>query len=80
MLAREVGEGVSVSSLLGTNTNWKGRAQQIIVLQNKVYASYNEILICSLVFDNYLISGNGIKTTVETICWIINKYCKVASE
>ena len=36
VLGKEVGEGVNVSSLLGTNSGWRGRAQQIIMLQNKV--------------------------------------------
>ncbi|XP_065882678.1 coiled-coil domain-containing protein 13-like [Dysidea avara] len=36
VLNKEVGEGVNVSSLLGTTSGWRGRAQQIIALQNKV--------------------------------------------
>lgn len=38
VLGKEVGEGINVSSLLGTNSGWRGRAQQIIVLQNKVHS------------------------------------------
>lgn len=36
VLSKEVGEGVNVTSLLGTTSGWRGRAQQIIALQNKV--------------------------------------------
>lgn len=36
VLAKEVGEGVSVSALLSGVSGWRGRAQQIISLQNRV--------------------------------------------
>ena len=36
VLSREVGEGFSVSELLGGVPGWKGRAQQITNLQNRV--------------------------------------------
>ena len=36
VLAKEVGEGVTVSALLSGVSGWRGRAQQIIALQNKV--------------------------------------------
>ena len=36
VLAQEVGEGISVSALLSGVGSWKGRAHQIVVLQNKV--------------------------------------------
>ena len=36
MLSREVGEGFSVSELLGGVPGWRGRAQQITNLQNRV--------------------------------------------
>ena len=36
VLVKETGEGVSVSALLSGESGWRGRAQQIIVLQNKV--------------------------------------------
>ena len=36
VIAREVGEGVSVSSLLSGQGGWRGRSQQIINLRNKL--------------------------------------------
>ena len=36
VIAREVGEGVSVGSLLSRQSGWRGRSQQIIILQSKV--------------------------------------------
>ena len=36
VLAQEVGEGVSVSALLSGVGGWRGRAHQIVVLQNKL--------------------------------------------
>jgi len=36
VLVKEIGEGVSVSALLSGVSGWRGRAQQIILLQNKV--------------------------------------------
>lgn len=36
VLASEVGEGVSATSLLSGSSSWKGRSQQIITLQRKV--------------------------------------------
>ena len=36
VLAKEVGEGVSVSVLMSGVSGWRGRAQQIIALQNRV--------------------------------------------
>lgn len=36
VLTNEVGEDVSIPSLLGTPGSWRGRAQQILVLQGKV--------------------------------------------
>ncbi|XP_068790204.1 coiled-coil domain-containing protein 13 isoform X6 [Struthio camelus] len=36
LLANEVGEDVNVQSLLATSGSWRGRAQQILVLQGKV--------------------------------------------
>uniref|UniRef100_A0ABM5GMM0 Coiled-coil domain-containing protein 13 n=1 Tax=Pogona vitticeps TaxID=103695 RepID=A0ABM5GMM0_9SAUR len=36
LLANEVGEDVSVQNLLATPGSWRGRAQQILVLQSKV--------------------------------------------
>ncbi|KAJ8306867.1 hypothetical protein KUTeg_014951 [Tegillarca granosa] len=39
VLSQEVGENVNVQSLLSGNTNWRGRAQQIIMLQKKKAAA-----------------------------------------
>ena len=36
VITKEVGEGVSMSALLSGVSGWRGRAQQIIALQNKV--------------------------------------------
>lgn len=36
VLAKEVGEGISVSALLSGAGGWRGRAHQIVVLQNRV--------------------------------------------
>ncbi|KAK6180709.1 hypothetical protein SNE40_008710 [Patella caerulea] len=36
VLNQEVGENVNIQSLLSGNTNWRGRAQQILLLQKKV--------------------------------------------
>ena len=36
VLAQEVGEGINVSALLSGSGGWKGRAHQIVVLQNKL--------------------------------------------
>ena len=36
VLAKEVGEGISVSTLLSGAGGWRGRAHQIVVLQNRV--------------------------------------------
>lgn len=36
LLASEVGEDVNVQNLLATSGTWRGRAQQILVLQGKV--------------------------------------------
>ncbi|XP_013386677.1 coiled-coil domain-containing protein 13-like [Lingula anatina] len=36
VLANEVGEGVTVQSLLNATSGWRGRAQQILALQKKV--------------------------------------------
>lgn len=35
MLSQEVGENVNIQSILNNQTNWKGRAQQIMMLQKK---------------------------------------------
>uniref|UniRef100_A0A8V5G044 Uncharacterized protein n=1 Tax=Melopsittacus undulatus TaxID=13146 RepID=A0A8V5G044_MELUD len=36
LLANEVGEDVNIQSLLANSGSWRGRAQQILVLQSKV--------------------------------------------
>ncbi|XP_041372186.1 LOW QUALITY PROTEIN: coiled-coil domain-containing protein 13-like [Gigantopelta aegis] len=36
ILQKELGDSVNVQSLLSTNSTWRGRAQQILTLQNKV--------------------------------------------
>ena len=36
VISKEVGEGVSMSALLSGASGWRGRAQQILTLQNKV--------------------------------------------
>ena len=43
MLVQEVGEGVTISGLSKSN-GWKGRAQQILSLQNKVH----DVFTCTL--------------------------------
>ena len=36
VLSKEVGEGISVATLLKSGSGWRGRSQQIIALQNKI--------------------------------------------
>ncbi|XP_071103198.1 coiled-coil domain-containing protein 13-like [Haliotis cracherodii] len=36
VLQQEVGENVNVQSLLNSNSGWRGRAQQVLTLQNKI--------------------------------------------
>ncbi|XP_050165705.1 coiled-coil domain-containing protein 13 isoform X3 [Myiozetetes cayanensis] len=36
LLANEIGEDVNIQSLLANSGSWRGRAQQILILQNKV--------------------------------------------
>ena len=36
VLSNEVGDGVTVQSLLNSPSGWRGRAQQILALQKKV--------------------------------------------
>ncbi|XP_071788912.1 coiled-coil domain-containing protein 13-like [Asterias amurensis] len=36
VLSKELGENVNIQNLLNDSSNWRGRAQQIILLQNKV--------------------------------------------
>ncbi|KAM6086992.1 coiled-coil domain-containing protein 13 isoform 2-T4 [Chlamydotis macqueenii] len=43
LLANEVGEDVSIQSLLGNSSSWRGRAQQILVLQSKVRELENQL-------------------------------------
>ena len=49
MLGQEVGENVNIQSILNNQSNWKGRAQQIMMLQKKVSADKE-------MFYEYLIS------------------------
>ncbi|XP_062520102.1 coiled-coil domain-containing protein 13-like isoform X2 [Corticium candelabrum] len=51
-LAKEVGEGVSVSDLLSTPSGWRGRSQQILSLQKKVHQLQQQL-------DYYKKSANG---------------------
>ncbi len=46
VLAKEVGDGVSISALLSGVSGWRGRAQQIVVLQNKM-AELKQQLDCT---------------------------------
>ncbi len=41
VLANEVGEGITVQSLLNTQSGWRGRHQQILALQKKVNCRNN---------------------------------------
>ncbi|XP_075602946.1 coiled-coil domain-containing protein 13 isoform X3 [Balearica regulorum gibbericeps] len=43
LLANEVGEDVNIQSLLTNSGSWRGRAQQILVLQNKVRELENQL-------------------------------------
>ncbi|XP_071590658.1 coiled-coil domain-containing protein 13 isoform X3 [Heliangelus exortis] len=43
LLANEVGENVNIQSLLVNSGSWRGRAQQILVLQNKVRELENQL-------------------------------------
>ncbi|XP_064018457.1 coiled-coil domain-containing protein 13 isoform X2 [Pogoniulus pusillus] len=43
LLANEVGEDVNIQSLLSNSGSWRGRAQQIIVLQSKVQELKNQL-------------------------------------
>uniref|UniRef100_A0A7M4E295 Coiled-coil domain containing 13 n=1 Tax=Crocodylus porosus TaxID=8502 RepID=A0A7M4E295_CROPO len=43
LLASEVGEDVNVQNLLATSGTWRGRAQQILVLQGKVRELENQL-------------------------------------
>lgn len=36
VITNEIGEGVNFHDLLNANSNWRGRAQQILGLQKKV--------------------------------------------
>lgn len=41
VIAKEVGAGVTVSALLNSLSGWRGRSQQIITLQNKLFEMKN---------------------------------------
>ncbi|KAM6315114.1 coiled-coil domain-containing protein 13 [Aegotheles albertisi] len=43
LLANEIGEDVSIQSLLTNSGSWRGRAQQILVLQSKVRELENQL-------------------------------------
>ncbi|XP_005150063.3 coiled-coil domain-containing protein 13 [Melopsittacus undulatus] len=43
LLANEVGEDVNIQSLLANSGSWRGRAQQILVLQSKVRELENQL-------------------------------------
>ncbi|XP_063180350.1 coiled-coil domain-containing protein 13 isoform X2 [Chroicocephalus ridibundus] len=43
LLAKEVGEDVNIQSLLTNSGSWRGRAQQILVLQSKVRELENQL-------------------------------------
>lgn len=45
VLSQEVGENVNIQSILNNQTNWKGRAQQIMMLQKKVDELKSEIAV-----------------------------------
>ncbi|XP_011446340.3 coiled-coil domain-containing protein 13 isoform X2 [Magallana gigas] len=45
VLSQEVGENVNIQSILNNQTNWKGRAQQIMMLQKKVDELKSEITV-----------------------------------
>lgn len=38
-LEKEVGDSVNIQNILNGNSNWRGRQQQIIALQDKVKSS-----------------------------------------
>ena len=44
---KEVGEGATIGSLATSGDGWRGRAQQILTLQNKVW-NYFAVYIISL--------------------------------
>ncbi|KAI9144954.1 hypothetical protein BKA69DRAFT_1052242 [Paraphysoderma sedebokerense] len=73
ILEQEVGEGVSFDKLLKDSSNWKGRAQQIAILKDKVKTltqkilSYNESPIDPQTSDNALqLMQNPIDNVHET--------------
>ncbi len=66
VLVQEVGEGVTISGLSKSN-GWKGRAQQILSLQNKVqYMTY--MYSCTLLHIMMMISGKIKLAFLAPIC------------
>ena len=72
VLSKEVGEGVNMSSLLGTASGWRGRAQQIITLQNKVVVNLYVNTFIVFMDMQSLHSTNSYRwsTLIEQSLWV----------
>ena len=58
VLSREVGEGFSISELLGGMPGWRGRAQQITNLQNKVTELKRQVKV----LEGQRLGGGDVET------------------
>lgn len=62
VITREVGEGVTVGSLLNGQSGWRGRSQQIIILQSKLSqmkSSFGKCRSCGVVETSLNIRESG---------------------